>query len=422
MATIVQLQRNPSNLIQWKDSLANALYTEFGSHGHIVEFCRHATFKILVEKPDKTKIPDKFDLEVAYQEYAEARKLRVRAQHEYQMAFPKVFQKIMNSLSLECRDAVEQGLGFTALNQDKEPLKLFKAIISGTPNGDHFIPETARDIAMKRYADLAQGAAEPIAEYLHRFKSEVLYLQQIKQQDICGSVQMQTARFINSLLPTFEKLKVDLETAARADPNSYPKTLEDAYNKVSDYKRSAARLGPISAAVYAAEAERKEVPPLPREEPRKRKRRPAAGQRSQSDSSRSPSPEVRRSPSAEKRREIRHPCKLCQSMKHLTWQCPKIDDAVEALKLKKPEPEVPRKAEAYTVMSSGLVCNECKFPLGGGPPSCNSCDEIAADAMTPISRDTTQWSSKQSSTRLKHRPRGDTVDGWKYVGKSANHW
>ena len=162
MATI-QLQRSPSNLIQWKDSLANALYTEFGSHGHIVEFGRHATFKTLVEKPDKTKFPDKFDLEVAYQEYAEARKLRVRAHYEYQMAFPKVFQKIMNTLSLECRDAVEQGVGFAALNQEKEPLKLFKAIVSGAPNGDHFLPETARDIAMKRYTDLAQGATESTA-------------------------------------------------------------------------------------------------------------------------------------------------------------------------------------------------------------------------------------------------------------------
>ena len=269
MTTIV-LQRNPSNLIQWKDSLANALHTEFGAHGHIIEFGRHATFKTSIEKPDRAKFPDQFDLEVAYQEYAEARKLRVRAQYEYQMAFPKVFQKIMNTLSLECRDAVEQGTGFVALNQDKEPLKLYKAIVSGTPNGDHFIPVTARDIAMKRYADLVQGATETTAEYLHRFKSEVLYLQQIKQQDICGTTQMQTARFINSLQPFFEKLKVDLETAARADPNSYPKTLEDAYNKVSDYKRSAARLGgPISASVYAAEVERKEVPPPPREEPRK---------------------------------------------------------------------------------------------------------------------------------------------------------
>ena len=100
-----------------------------------------------------------------------------------------------------------------------------------------------------------------------------------------------------------------------------------------------------------------------------------------------------------------------------------IDDAVEALKLKKPEPEVPKKkAQTYTVTSSGLFCNECEFPLGGGPSYCSSCDEIAEDAMTPISRDTRRSSSVQSSTRLKHRPRGDTRDGWKYVGKSTSHW
>jgi hypothetical protein len=90
-----------------------------------------------------------------------------------------------------------------------------------------------------------------------------------------------------------------------------------------------------------------------------------------------------------------------------------IDDAVEALKLKKPEPEVPKKkAETYTVRSSGVFCDECLFPLGGGPSSCISCDQIAADAMTPISR-------VQSSTRLKHRP---TRDGWKHVGKSTSNW
>lgn len=383
------LSKDPSNYINWKEALKDALYKEFGDHGEIVEFNRHKTYTPVVPEPDETKLKDQKKLRRAEEEYIEARRLVVRRVEAYQHEFSKVFQSILNSLSIECREDVEQSASWDPVNQKKDPLALFRLIVKACPGSEFNIASDSRDAVMQRYMGLRQLESETVTMYLQRFRRETKYMAEIKFSDIYGTPQDQASRFLNGLKKVFEQHRIDLQSKARLDPNSYPKTVEAAAAGACEFERGHLKMSKHApnAAIFAIEATRDpptKDPPVksktedwsePREH-RKRRRRRSHSRSPDRSSSRSSSPSAE-----ERERTPRHPCALCKQKGHLTWKCPWIGHATSAVESAQQQDrdsaKVRRKKPAYaTTVAAPPKCEECGYPPGGGPPTCGKCEEF----------------------------------------------
>jgi hypothetical protein len=223
--------------------------------------------------------------------------------------------------------------------------------------------------------------------YLQRFRRETRYMTEIKFQDIYGSPQDQASRFLNGLKNAFELHRVDLQSKARLDPSSYPKTVEAAAAGACEFERGHLKMNKHApnAAIFATEATRdppaKDPSVKPKtedwSEPRERKKRRRLRSHSRSpdrSSSRSSSPSTE-----ERERPPRHPCALCKQKGHLTWKCPWIDHATNAVEaaLQKDSARPRRKKPAYaTTAARPPKCEECGHSPGAGPPTCGKCEEV----------------------------------------------
>ena len=346
------LVTTPSNYLAWKDSMQKVLYASpFDSQGRIIEFGRHPDFIADVgDAPDPSEYDgNRAGLKIAEALHLEELKSATQQKTRYKHTYPAVYQVILNHLDQGCINTLESSTGYSAINESKDPLKLYKLIEEKLSGGStKQVRETTHEEALSRYVGVRQAHHESLAEFAKRFKQEVLYLKTIGLEAIAGDEGMQTGTFVKRLDPTtFSGFDDRLlgDALKEGGVAKYPKTVDEAVRLASHHEQSRARSSrtPIAASVYPVEAK-----------PRAKK----------SQKSRAASPP--QEPGAEDqppRSKRDYPCCICKQLGHPAHRCPLVDIASKAA-LGSMEGAGGGAARAYALdcAACGMDNEECDCP------------------------------------------------------------
>jgi hypothetical protein len=117
--------------------------------------------------------------------YTEAVKAYTRKVNDGKMAAPKIYGYIWKYLSPESQDEVKHQADYVAFNADKDPEKLWAAIVkTHEVNSLSKIPEVLKRAARKEYQACRQGGYESLITYRERFDAAAKSYKDQKNADM----------------------------------------------------------------------------------------------------------------------------------------------------------------------------------------------------------------------------------------------
>jgi len=150
----------------FKEAISKAAVEQFGHDGKLFE-SNTLYVPPMLDPKDYSGITDP---KISDLMYTEAVKAYTRKVNDGKMAAPKIYGYIWKYLSPESQDEVKHQADYVAFNADKDPEKLWAAIVkTHEVNSLSKIPEVLKRAARKEYQACRQGGYELLITYRERF-------------------------------------------------------------------------------------------------------------------------------------------------------------------------------------------------------------------------------------------------------------
>jgi hypothetical protein len=224
-----------SNFAKWKKYYQSHLYEKFGAFGNILENGKH-------KRPIKPVMPltsvamAEAEVEFVKMEYGVSFKSFLDQNHRYEAKFYQVFECLWSSLSEESKDVVRDEETFSEVNEQKEPLLLFKLIAKTHMGSRGTVAADQREFRRRIYNGLVMQSNETLHNFVERFHESVDSMKAIGIVE--PSEADQAVHFLHCLdKGRFSGFLVTLHNMVAMGSVKYPEKLTTMVRMVSDFLR-----------------------------------------------------------------------------------------------------------------------------------------------------------------------------------------